>query len=188
MEINLTWDLFIIVFFLVIIAYSFVIGKNQTIKVILSSYVAILAADGVGNLVQKYIFGADPVIKVLVVHADNSAFIIMKIMIFVLLTVLLTIRGAFHIELYQDKTRFFSTFLTGAYGIMSAGLIISTILVYISGISIFSLNVVASPDNPINNISDESSLVRTMISNYNIWFSLPAIIFMLSSLFGSSEE
>ena len=50
MEINLSWDLFVIVFFAVIIAYSFIIGRNQTLKVIIASYIAILASDGIGNL------------------------------------------------------------------------------------------------------------------------------------------
>lgn len=187
MEINLTWDLFIIVFFLVIIAYSFVIGKNQTMKVILSSYVAILAADGVGNLVQTHVFGsADPLLDVLNIEADNNAFVIMKISIFVILTVLLTIRGAFSIELFPDRSQVMSVLLNGAYGILSAGLIISTVLVYISGISIFNLTAV-NPENPIMAIAQGSGLVRTMIENYSIWFSCPAVVFMISSLFGSEE-
>lgn len=186
MEINLTWDLFVIVFFLVIIAYSFVIGKNQTMKVILSSYIAILAADGVGNLVQKYFFGVDPVLNVFVLQADNSAFVVMKISIFVILTVLLTIRGAFEIELFQDRSRFLGMFLTGAYGVLSAGLIISTILVYITGISLFN-TVAVNPANPIVEIAASSSLVRTMITNYDVWFGAPAIVFMLSSLFVPEE-
>lgn len=186
MEINLTWDLFIIVFFLVIVAYSFVIGKNQTMKVILSSYVAILAADGVGNLVQKYLLGTDPVVNIFTVQAENSAFIVMKISIFVILTVLLTIRGAFAIDLMTERSQFFSIFLTGAYGVLSAGLIISTILVYISGISIFSAAYLDS-ENPIIRIAADSDFVRTMVENYNVWFSFPAIVFMISSLFGGEE-
>ncbi len=187
MQINLTWDLFVIVFFLVIVAYSFVIGKNQTMKVILSSYVAILAADGVGNLVQKYFLGTDPVLDIISIQTDNSGFIIMKISIFVVLTVLLTIRGAFEIDLLQDRSRFFSIFLTGAYGILSAGLIVSTILVYISGISIFTAPFIELGESPIIGIAEQSSLVRTMISNYSVWFALPAIVFMISSLFGTEE-
>jgi len=186
MEINLSWDLFIIVFFLVIIAYSFVIGKNQTMKVILSSYVAILAADGTGNLVQKYLLGNDPVINIFRIQAENSSFIIMKIAIFVILTVLLTVRGAFEINLFEERSRFMGVVLNAAYGVLSAGLIISTILVYISGISIFSA-VYVGGDNPITQIASDSSLVRTMIENYSIWFSFPAVIFMISSLFGTKE-
>jgi len=186
MHINLSWDLFIIVFFLVIIAYSFVIGKNQTMKVILSTYVAILAADGAGNLVQKYFLGSDPVINLFAVQANNSAFVVMKISIFVLLTVLLTVRGAFQIDLMQDKSRFFSVFLTGAYGVLSAGLIISTILVYVSGVSLFHA-FAPSPENPIIAIAADSTLVRTMVENYSVWFSFPAVVFMIASLFGGDE-
>src|SRR5262249_37710963 len=114
------------------------------------------------------------------------AFVVMKISIFVLLTVLLTVRGAFQIDLMQDKSRFFSVFLTGAYGVLSAGLIISTILVYVSGISLFHAFAVG-PDNPIVTIAADSSLVRMMVENYSIWFSFPAVVFMIASLFGTSE-
>ncbi len=53
MNIQLTWDLFILVFFVVIVAYSLIIGRGNTLKVILGTYVAALAADAFGN-----IFGA----------------------------------------------------------------------------------------------------------------------------------
>ena len=54
MNLNLSWDLFILVFFAVVVAYSFIIGKNQTLKVILGTYLAVLCADGMGNLFGKY--------------------------------------------------------------------------------------------------------------------------------------
>ena len=63
MEINLSWDLFVIVFFTVIIAYTFIIGRNQAVKIIISTYIAILAADGVGNIVERYFLGQEPAIK-----------------------------------------------------------------------------------------------------------------------------
>ncbi|MBI5414636.1 hypothetical protein HZA38_03930 [Candidatus Peregrinibacteria bacterium] len=187
MDVTLSWNLFIGVFFLIIVAYSFVIGKSQTMKVILSSYMAILAADGAGNLLQTYFFGADPVLKVLVVQTDSTGFILLKISIFVFLTVLLTTRGAFHIELHQDQSKFISLFLTGAYGIMSAALTISTILVYISGVSILGASAVLA-ESPIVSIAEQSSLVRTMVENYSLWFALPAVVFTFSSLFARGEE
>jgi lipoprotein signal peptidase len=65
MEINLSWDLFVVVFFTVIIAYSFIIGRNQTLKIIIASYIAILTSDGIGNLIERFFIGENPIINVL---------------------------------------------------------------------------------------------------------------------------
>jgi hypothetical protein len=59
-NLRLSWDLFIIVFFGVIIAYSFIIGRNQTLKIIIATYMAILTADGLGNLFQTYLLPTAP--------------------------------------------------------------------------------------------------------------------------------
>ena len=50
MNIELSWDLFVLVFFVVIMAYSLIIGRDNTLKVILGTYVAALTADAAGNL------------------------------------------------------------------------------------------------------------------------------------------
>ena len=63
MNIVLSWDLFIVVFFSVIIAYSFIVGRNQTIKIIIGTYMATLAADGVANLAHKYLGGPTPIVR-----------------------------------------------------------------------------------------------------------------------------
>ena len=47
---------FILVFFLIIVSYSVMIGKDQTLKVILSSYIAILASDAVSSIVSRVVF------------------------------------------------------------------------------------------------------------------------------------
>ena len=49
MNVTLTWDLFIIVFFAVIITYSFIIGRREAIKIIIATYIAIVAVQGSGT-------------------------------------------------------------------------------------------------------------------------------------------
>ncbi len=186
MEINLTWDLFILVFFFIIVAYSVMIGKDQTIKVILSSYVAILASDAVGNLLQRMIAGGTAASGLINIPSENKAIILAKITIFVLLTVALTTRGAFDIVIAEEKSPIMRMMMVFSYGVLSAGLIISTILVYISGASLISASSFFAA-NPIQEISEGSRMVQIMISNYAIWFSLPAIAFVISSLFGREE-
>lgn len=181
MTLNLTWDLFIIVFFIVIIAYSFIIGKNQTMKVIIASYIAILAADGIGNIIEKYLVGVDPILKIFTVESVSSSLIILKIAVFVFTIVLLATRGGFDINLDKEKSPFLNVMMTGGYGILSAGLIVSTILIYTSGISIVE-GTVDITNTMIYEVYQTSFLVKQMINYYNVWFSLPAIVFGFASL------
>ncbi len=186
MEINLTWDLFILVFFFIIVAYSVMIGKDQTIKVILSSYVAILTSDAIGNMLQRAVAGGTSVSAVINIPSESKLVILSKILIFVLLTVALTTRGAFEIVISDEKSPFMRVMMLVAYGILSAGLIVSTILVYISGASLISSSSFFAA-NPIQEIAEGSRLVQMMVSNYAIWFSLPALAFVVSSLFGRED-
>lgn len=187
MEFAPSWDLFIIVFFAVVIAYSFIIGRNETLKIIIASYIAILTSDGVGNIIEKYIINNDPSYRLVnVSFADNSLPII-KITIFVLTIVLIAIRGRFNIDLPAEKNKVLGFFTTTTYGVLSAGLLIATILIYASGVSF----VEAGGENVtgiLQNVYESSLLVRIMIDGYSWWFSLPAIIFVISSLFSESSE
>jgi len=180
------WDRFVIVFFVIILSYSLIIGKNQTLKIILSSYISILTADGIGNLIEKYLIGNDPIIKIFVANADNKSLIVLKIAIFVILTILLATRGGFGIAISKEKSKLFSFISTISFGVLSAGLIISTLLVYASGISILDSSKVII-ESPLQQVSQKSLLVSLMIKNYSIWFSLPAIAFIVSSFVSEDE-
>lgn len=160
------------------------IGKDQTLKVILSSYIAILASDAVSSIVSRVVFGS-AVSGVLVIPSEQKALILIKIALFVFLTVALTTRGAFEILVADERSPFIRMMMTFAYGILSAGLIISTILVYISGASL--IGTATASGNPIEDIASTSRLVQLMIQNYAVWFSLPALAFVVASLFGSES-
>jgi hypothetical protein len=187
MEINLSWDLFVIVFFTVIIAYSFIIGRDKTAKVIISTYVAILASDGIGNIIQRYFMGDKPILTVINLSGSETSLVIMKIVIFVFTTVLIATRGRFHINMGRSDSGAINIILSFTYGLLSAGLITSTILIYASGTSLVQESA-AFINQAMIEIYRQSSLVQLMINNYNIWFSLPAITFMLSSLIGEAEQ
>ncbi len=182
MQINLSWDLFVIVFFAVIIAYSFIIGRNQTLKIIISSYIAILASDGVGNLIEKYLIGSKALIHSLSIVNSEGSLLIIKIIIFVATIVLITTKGRFAINMTSTGSSLLNFGLMFIYGILSAGLITSTILIYASGASLVQEGLVLS--DAMTAIYKASPLVRLMINNYNAWFSLPAITFVVSSFIG----
>ncbi|MBU0727208.1 hypothetical protein KKA95_00830 [Patescibacteria group bacterium] len=186
MEINLSWDLFVIVFFTVIIAYSFIIGRNSTLKIIIASYIAILASDGIGNLIQRYFIGDTAIINVFDFAQGDSSLIVLKIFIFVFTIVLIATRGRFAINMGNTGSHAMTLMLNLTYGILSAGLITSTILIYASGASLVQESSIIMNEAVLQMYRD-SNMVQLMINNYNVWFSLPAITFVISSFIGHDE-
>ena len=187
MEINLSWDLFVIVFFAVIIAYSFIIGRNQTLKIIIASYIAILTADGIGNLIKHYFIERGSVVEGVSIPADDSNLVVLKIFIFVLTIVLVSTRGRFTMNMSRPNSSVMNVILSLTYGILSAGLITSTILIYTSGASLVQETGVIINETVLAMYRD-STMVQTMINNYNVWFSLPAITFVISSFLGEEVD
>lgn len=186
MEISLSWDLLVIIFFTVIIAYTFIIGRNQSIKIIISTYIAILTADGIGNLMERYFLGEEAIVKAFEYTSAENTMVMSKIVIFILTTILITTHGKFNISMTKAESFSMRLMLSLTYGVLSAGLITSTILMYASGASLIQEGN-AVMNNAMLTIYQESELVRLMINNYSAWFSLPAIAFVASSFFGDEE-
>lgn len=182
----MSWDLFVIVFFAVIIAYSFIIGRNQTLKIIIASYIAILTADGVGNLISRY-FMHETTISPVTANGSVNSLVIVKIFIFVLTIVLVSTRGRFTMNMAKPASSMMNLILNMTYGILSAGLITSTILIYTSGSSLVQESGVVM-NEAVMAMYRNSIMVQTMINNYNVWFSLPAITFVISSFLGEEVE
>ncbi len=186
MTITPTWDLFVIVFFVVIIAYSYIIGRNSTIKVILSSYIAILASNGIGNFLNQFLVDR-PFIQFLPENYGIDSMSVLKISIFIVITLLLVLRGAFTVRTGNQQSRLISLFMNLIYGFLSAGLIVSTLMIYLTGGSADIIAGTGETLTQVTNIEFTSPVISMMIKNYSIWFSLPAIIFMISS-FISTEN
>ncbi|QQR83941.1 hypothetical protein IPJ72_01935 [Candidatus Peregrinibacteria bacterium] len=186
MEIVLSWDLLVIIFFTVILAYSLIIGRNQTIKVIISTYIAVLSADGIGNLVERYLIGQSPIMTLLGGFNVEQGLILIKIFIFIISIILITTHGKFDISMQRPGSIITSISMTLAYGFLCAGLIVSTVFIYASGTSLLQANDLII-NNAMLSVYRESELVRIMINQYNVWFSLPAIAFVVSSFIGEEE-
>ncbi len=177
MNIVLSWDLFIFVFFTIIIAYSFIVGRNQTIKIIIGTYMATLTADGIGNLVHQYLGGPTPVVKFLGGPSADEILISMKILLFIIVIVTIAVRGGFQVSILAEHKLPVRMLMTFLFGILNAGLIVSTLLLYVSGLSLIGADQIGT----VGALASESILVQLMIENYSLWFSLPAISLVVVS-------
>lgn len=174
MTVVLSWDLVIILFFAIVIAYSFIIGRDVTIKNIIATYIAMLTADGLGNLAKQYLGGEKPVLQLLAGPNADEILITAKIIIFITVIVVIAVRGGFVVSVLNEQKTSIRLLMTLLFGTLNAGLIASTLLLYVSGLSLIGADQLTT----IAPFARDSFLVQLMIQNYNLWFSLPAIAFV----------
>lgn len=188
MDVRLSWDLFILVFFVIIVAYSFIIGRDNTLKVILGTYIAALASDATGNLFGKYFGGSEMFVKLLKFAAlgtEAEAVIFIKVLVFIALVILFAVKGAFSVDTVDDRSMPIRLALSAIYAVMSAGLIISIILVFVSGVSFIGGNV--ENGSAMWSLYNQSAFVRSIVANSHFWFSVPALSFLIHSLYTQKE-
>ncbi len=181
---HLSWDLFVIVFFVVIVAYSLIIGRDNTLKVILGTYVAALAADALGNLFGAHLASSEFFIKLLQLlqlGTESESIVFVKVLVFVMMVILFAVKGAFAVETADDRSGAVRIILSSIYAVMSAGLIISVILVFVSGYSF--VTGTGGTGAVFAEIYEESVLVNSMIKHSYLWFSIPALSFLIHSLY-----
>lgn len=171
MNIQLTWDLFIIVFTAIITAYSFIIGRRQTIKIIMSVYVAFLAADGLGFFIKETLgfripaiaFGFDPA----------SAAIVTTILLFILFIVILARHNSFDV-LLEDESGGIPYFLSTSYtALLCSLLMVACMLFFLSGNTFAIVNNTVNPTS-INVLSSQSHIAKWVVDYFHVWFFLPA--------------
>lgn len=188
MDLRLSWDLFIIVFFGIVVAYSFIIGRNNNLKVILATYVAVLAADAVGNLFGNSLAISESfmkLMKIFYITTSIEAVVLVKIIFFMTVIVLLSVRGSYSVSVINDGPASLRMLINLVLGFLNACLIVSIALVFISGASFISGGMGASP--AFQDIYNQSHLAKILIDHYSIWFLLPAVSFLIMS-FASSKS
>lgn len=191
MDIRLSWDLFIVVFFVIIVAYSLIIGRDNTLKVILGTYVAALASDAAGNLFGKYFSGSELLMKLLKFAAlgtEDAAVVFIKVVAFVALVILFAVKGAFFVQTVSDRSGPIRFIINCIYAVFSAGLIISVILVFVSGVSFIANGSEQTTGTALWSIYSQSKFVRSIVGNSYFWFSAPALVFLIQSLYNKKAE
>jgi len=190
MDIRLSWDLFILVFFVVIVAYSFIIGRDGTLKVILGTYIAAIASNAFGNLFEIYFSGSAffmKILKMVSVGNELEAIVFVKVIAFIMLVILFAVRGAFEVHTTDDRSSIVRLILLVVYSIFSAGLIISCILLFVQSGSLIVSGVDKLTQAPWD-IYNKSNLIRIMVNHRYLWFSLPALSFLIHSLYSTKEN
>ena len=177
MSLNLSWDLFVIFFFAVVTAYSFIIGKHETLKILVAVYIAILATQGIGNIIQRFSDTSEPVYRILQVMGvtlNISSLSLTKLISFMLAIIAVALKGGFSIAYGKSHGSLVALAATGCFGFATAGLIVTTLLTFIAGAPL--LDPALGSKEILAPLMQSSSLVQVMILNQDLWFALPALL------------
>ncbi len=190
MDLKLSWDLFIIVFFAIVTAYSFIIGRKDTLKIIIATYIATITADGLGNLFARFVAQTAFFTKLAKfigfsegVEQFSSIF---KVLVLIAIIVLITIFGDYEVADPPDKNAFINLLALTALSLLSGGLILSTIIVFANGGSL--IDGTASISESFRVVYEESRFVKGLLDWHDIWFALPGFAFVVISIFQRNKQ
>lgn len=180
-----TWDLLMLIFFGLTLTYSFIIGRENTVKFTLSVYVTAFTADGIGNILEKYIFGPNPIHPMITQYGiggvENYHSIIAKVVFFSLITIFLMWKGNFVADIDHHDSSILSGLITLIMGSFSGILLVAILLVYVNDGS-FITTTSYVPDYLSQSIYQQSFFAKILLNNINVWFVLPTIGFIVGSL------
>ncbi len=183
MSLTLSWDLFIIVFFAIVITYSFIIGKHESIKIIVSSYIAIVTVQAVGNIFER-LFGMSDAQSMLGILGlgtfDTSVTSVLKLILFITIIVFLAVRAGLHVQYQQEHTALIGALLTGCSGFATAGILLVTLLTYIAGVPLLNLHLDSAP--ALLEAAQQSSVLKILVENQDALFVLPAGVLIVAGI------
>lgn len=174
MNLTLTWDLFIIVFFAIVIAYTFIIGKKESVKIIISTYIAIVTVQALGNVLERGLAYSGSLLGNYGLGTlDASALSWIKLAVFVAVIIFLAVRAGFDIVYANNMNPIVDVAITAVLGCATAGLLLSTLFVYVSGVPLLD-NTLATTA-PLVPAVQQSQMMRLLILQQDLWFAFPAL-------------
>ena len=177
MELTLSWDLFVIVFFALVITYSFIIGKHESVKIIIATYIAVVASQGLGNAFERLSSDSDALFNLVGVSFNLTLLATTKLLLFVVTVVFLAVRGGFEIEYHKDGNTLVDVFMTAMFGFVTAGLMLSTLMTFVADRPLLDKNI--AEVESVAQIMASSKLMEVMVIYQDLWFALPAIVLLI---------
>ena len=186
MTIVLTWDLFVIVFFGLVITYSFIIGKHEAVKIVIATYIATVAVEGLGNIIERVSGDSKPILSVLGMDFATPTLTGIKLIMFVALIIFIAIRSGMEIEYSKEGNGPLDTAVTALFGVATAGLLLSTLLTYVAGVNLLDAQLATATQ--VSPIADQSRLMQIMIRNQDLWYALPALLLLVVGFLSNDSK
>lgn len=168
-----TWDLFITLFFLIAMAYGFILGRGRIVIILVMTYVAYVVSSEVGEAAYKLFTGPTTIGSNVWVQSNASLFTI-KTALFALIIVLVSLKGDLG-ALTSLSKGLRSALLTGVYSFFNAGLIVSSVIKFL-------------PEESQNALFTISPLAARVANWRSWWLVVPVVVMILEGFFRSKEE
>lgn len=185
-SLTVSWDLAIVVFFAIVMSYSFIIGKEQAVKIIIATYIAIIASQGVGNIIGRLMGGSSAFLSSIGLPDDTTILPVAKIFLFALFIIVFVQKSGIEFSFDNDTGKIMSLVFTALFGFSTAGLIVSSILTFIAGSAILDNGFLTN--TPLLPLFEHSTLLQVMILNQDLWYMLPALLIIVVGFLQSADE
>lgn len=176
MPVAISWDLLIVVFTGVVVVYSFIIGRHESMKLTVCCYLAFIATEASGMVLARASKDSAALLGSLGIVSTPGEITIAKLVIFSALLILLILRSGITIDYGEQPGTIWQLLLTVVFGATSAALLLSSLLVIISGTPVFSGTLAASP--AIAPLLSQSLLLQILAQNQELFFALPALLLL----------
>lgn len=153
-----SWDLFLVIFFIVSVGYSFVLQRDKVIITLLAIYAGVVMANVLGGPLQQFFIGDKALGNQLFIKANASPFTI-QAAIFILTTVLVAVRSGVG---RGGSRSILSTFELAIFSFLNSALILT---------AVFSFMDPAAREE----FAHVSRIARVFISHQSWWVVAPLI-------------
>lgn len=184
MQVTLSWDLLIILFVALVVAYSFIVGKDASVKIIVATYIAVVAVQAIGNVALLLLNASTASMVGLNLSPDVLA--LGKLVLFAAAVVFMAIKGGISINAGDSFGTAWDIALSAALGLSTAGLLLSSLVTFVSGRPI--LDTELGTADALTGILVASPLVSVVIEYQHVWFALPAVLLLVIGFLGNRES
>lgn len=168
-----SWDLFLIIFFIVSVGYSFVLQRDKVVVTLLAIYAGIVIASVLGGPAQQFFQGDKTVGNQLFIKANTSPFTI-QAGLFFLTTVLVSVRSGIGNRGSSSGGKL-STFELALFSFLNSALILT---------AVFSFMDPASKAQ----FAEHSRIARVFISREMWWTVAPLIALIATGGLGKGRS
>ncbi len=183
MDIQLSWDLLIILFVALVVAYSFIVGRDASVKIIVASYISLVAVEALGNVALLLMNASTASMVGLSLSPESLS--IVKIILFAVAVVFMAMKGGIHIETGSGFGAAWDIGVSAALGLSTAALLLSSLVTYITGKPLLDRTLASAP--ALGGVELTSPLVGAIVEYQHVWFALPAVILLVIGFLGSRE-
>lgn len=181
MNVTLSWDLLIILFVALVVAYSFIVGKDASVKIIVATYISVIAVQALGNVVLLLTNASTASMVGLSLPPDVLA--IGKLVLFAAAVVFMAIKGGINVETGGGFGTVWDIAVSAALGFSTAALLLSSLVTYIAGRPL--LDMTLGTAEALGGILLSSPMVVAIVEYQHVWFALPAVLVLVVGFLGN---